>query len=78
MNAPGKSPSVRRVVVIAGAAAALASAMTPVSAASPLRPKPALTGKGHSPVTAKHRRGVAGGGSGLLSFQWAITSMLRP
>ena len=73
MNAPGKSPSAWRRVVIAGAFAVLASAVTPasVAAAAPAKPQPV---KKHKPVPPRS----SGGSSGLLSLEWTIGAALRP
>lgn len=71
MNTPPKSLSQRRVVVIAGAFAVLASAMTPASAEA-MGEKAHVTRK---PVTAAHRHG---GGGGSLSVEWTLTARLRP
>lgn len=71
MNVPGKSPSVWRVVVIAGAGAVLASAMTPAFAAAPAR-KSAIARK-RAAATASR-----GGGAGPPSLEWTISAMLRP
>jgi hypothetical protein len=76
VNVPGKSPSVWRVVVIAGAGAVLASAMTPAFAARPLGKMSAP--KKHRSEIARPARSPAGGNSGRMSFEWAITSVLRP
>ena len=70
MNAPVKSPS-RRVAVIAGAIAVLASAMTPATAAPP-REKPRPTKKQHT----EHR--TAGGGATALSLERMIIAALQP
>lgn len=71
-NVPGKSPSVRRVAVIAGAFTVLASAVTPASAA-PQRAKPAATKKQGSRVPV-----ACGGRTGPASLEWAISAPLRP
>ena len=70
MNAPVKSPS-RRVAVIAGAIAVLASAMTPAAAASP-REKPRPSKKQNS----EHR--TVGGGAGALSLERMIIAAFQP
>ena len=70
MNAQAKTPSVLRVVVIAGAAAVLASAVTPASAASV-----------HAKHTARAPRPsplATGGASGRFSLLWMIHAPLRP
>lgn len=72
MNTPEKSPSHRRVVVIAGAWAVLASAVTPVFAA-PLREKAHLTKK---PAASARSRG--GGGGEAFSLERMITAVMRP
>jgi hypothetical protein len=72
VNVPGKSPSHRRVVVIAGAFVLLASAMTPASAAGPqAKAGPA---KKRPPRVSPH----GGSSSGPFSLEWAITAALRP
>ena len=76
MKAPGKSPSVRRRVVIAGAFAVLASAMTTASAAAPAPSKPQPVKKHKLPPPPAPRSN--GGSSGLLSLEWAIGAALRP
>ena len=79
MNAPGKSPSVWRVVVIAGSFAVLASAMTPASAA-PNRPKETAAKK-QAKVTPAPARLTGGGGgahAGPLSLEWRAADNLRP
>jgi len=76
VSAPGKSPSAWRAVVIAGAVVALASAMTPVSAA-PVRKSTAVKKQAHPSV--HHARPLSGGGgTGPLSVEWSIVSPLRP
>lgn len=79
MNAPGKSPSGRRVAVIAGATCLLALAVTPVSAASP-KPREAATKKLPKPVAPHVRVGSGGGGghTGPLSLEWRAGDTLRP
>ena len=72
MNAPEKSPSVRRWVVIAGAFVVLTSAMTPAYAV-PQRAKPP-SAKKHALVPAPR----GSGSSGMLSIEWTMTSALRP
>lgn len=77
MNAREKSPSARRVVVTVGALLALASAVTPVSAA----PRARETVKKHRSSTEQPRASTAnggGGGGGLLSIEWTISSTVRP
>jgi len=78
VNAPGKSPSGRRVAVIAGATCLLALAVTPVSASSP-KAKEAATKKLPKPA-APHVRGGSGGGghAGPLSLEWRSGESLRP
>lgn len=71
MNTPPKSLSQRRVVVIAGAFAVLASAMTPAWAAV-MREKAHMARK---PAAASHRYGRGGG---PFSVGWAFTAQLRP
>jgi hypothetical protein len=73
VNVPGKSPSVWRVVVIAGAGAVLASAMTPAAQAATPAKKAALAKR--RPVTNAPK---GGGGGGPQSLEWAIHAMLRP
>ncbi|MEO8453847.1 MAG: hypothetical protein ABI454_01690 [Sphingomicrobium sp.] len=73
---PGKFPSVWRVVVIAGAGAVLTTAMTPAFAGRPLA-KPSMTKK-HPSDIGRAARPAAGGNSGRMSLEWAITSVLRP
>jgi hypothetical protein len=73
VNVPRKSPSVWRVVVIAGAGAVLTSAMTPAAqAVTPIK-KTAVAKK--RPVT---RAPKGGGGGGPQSLEWAINAILRP
>jgi len=73
VNVPGKSPSVWRVVVIAGASAVLASAMTPAAqAVTPVKKAPVAKKR---PVT---RVPKGGGGGGPQSLEWAINAILRP
>ena len=76
MNAREKSPSARRVVVTVGALLALASAVTPASAT----PRARETLKKHSSSTQQPRHGTAnrGGGGGLLSIEWTVSSTVRP
>lgn len=72
MNTSWKSPSQRRVVVIAVACAVLAAAMTPASAA-------VIQGKAHlvrKAVPAARTHGGVGGG--LFSLEFAMTAVLRP
>ena len=72
MNVPGKSPSVWRVVAIAGAGAVLASAMTP--AAQAVTPaKKVSVAKKRPAATSK-----PAGGGGPQSLDWAINATLRP
>jgi hypothetical protein len=70
VNAQAKSPSVLRVVVIAGATAVLASAVTPASAASAHSKRAVPAPKPQPPST--------GGSSGPISLQWMIGAPLRP
>jgi hypothetical protein len=72
VNVPAKSPSVWRVVVIAGTGAVLASAMTPAFAA-PTRVKKTAVEKKHPPVTVSK-----GGGGNARWVEWAISATLRP
>lgn len=73
MNVPGKFPSVWRVVVIAGAGAVLASAVTPAAqAVTPIK-KVAVVKK--RPVTTPQK---GAGGGGPQSLDWAINGTLRP
>ena len=76
MNAPGKSPSPKRVVVTAGALVMLASAVTPVCAAQ-ARPKSDSVKKVDPPRPARIPA-TSGGAGGPRSLEWAITSALRP
>ena len=71
MNTPPKSPSQRRAVVIAGAFAVLASAVTPVFAAVP-REKAHFTKKPATPARSH------GGSGGAFSLERTITAVLRP
>jgi hypothetical protein len=74
VNVPGKSPSIWRVVVNAGAGAVLASAMTPVAhAAAPIKTTAVAKKR---PATRTPKGG--GGGGGPQSLEWAINAMLRP
>jgi hypothetical protein len=75
VNAPGKSPSVRRVVVIAGALTLLASAMTPAIAGQ--QHVKAVAAKKHNPP-APRPQSSGGSGAGPLSLEWSIASSLRP
>ena len=77
-NVPGRSPSPWRVVVISGAFAVFASAMTPAFAAEPLKHKAAAGKHWRKPALAKRLGNTAGGGSGNLSLEWTISAMLRP
>ena len=72
MNVPGKSPSAWRLAVIAGAIAVLAPAMTPVWASHLSRKAAAVVKKKPAPPH------LGGGGSGLLSLEWAIGAVFRP
>ena len=73
MNVPGKSPSAWRVVVTAGVFTVLASAVTPASAAPPVkRAHPAKK----QPQAAS--QGGGGGSGGRAWLEWAITASLRP
>ena len=70
MNTLGKSPSPMRVGVIAGAAAVLAVAMTPASAASG-RPKETPAKKVTKAVPPPARPTNSGGGrAGPFSIEW--------
>ena len=73
MNVPGKSPSVWRVVAIAGAGAVLASAMTPAAQAVTPAKKVAVAKKRPAATASK-----AAGGGGPQSLDWAISATLRP
>jgi hypothetical protein len=75
VNVLDKSPSSMRVVVIAGAFAVLASAVTPVHAASPVRVKVSRARKSPS---SPARVANAGGSARRLSLEWAIGAELRP
>ena len=79
MNAPGKSPSGRRVVVIAGATCLLALAVTPVSAA-PSKVKETTAKKQARAQGLRVRAGGGGGGgqTGPLSLEWRASESLRP
>ena len=77
MSAPGKSPSCRRVAVIAGATCLLALAMTPVSAAPP-KPKEATAKKAAKAPAPAVRLGGGGGHTGPLSLEWRTGESLRP
>ncbi|WP_341633364.1 hypothetical protein [Sphingomonas agri] len=72
VNTPSKSPSQRRVVVIAGAWAVLASAVTPVFAEPP-RERARFTKKSAAPA-----RSPGGGSGGAFSLERTITAVLRP
>ena len=75
-SAPGKSPSVWRVAVIAGAGAFFASAMTPAhSAAMPSKP-PIAKKKGAD--AARQPANRSGGATNPLSLQWMMGASLRP
>jgi hypothetical protein len=76
VNAPGKSPSPKRVVITAGALVMLAFAVTPVCAA-PARPKGDSVKKVDPPRPARIPA-TSGGAGGPRSLEWAITSALRP
>lgn len=76
MNAPGKSPSPKRVVVTAGALLILASVVTPADAA-PARTKGDAPKKVESPRPARISA-TTGGAGGPRSLESAITSGLRP
>jgi len=79
VNTPGKSPSDWRVVVIAGAVAVLASAMTPDPAAAANRPKPSAVKKQPKTTSAPPRPDSRGGGhAGPLSLEWRAAEALRP
>jgi len=86
VNVPGKSPSPVRVAVIAGAFAALASAVTPAHAAIPAAAQPVATQRvpkkrppAPPPVPAPNRGNVGGGGNGgPFSLDWTVTAALRP
>jgi cation diffusion facilitator CzcD-associated flavoprotein CzcO len=73
VNVPGKSPSVWRVVVIVGAGAVLASAMTPAAQAV-TRAKKVTVAKKRPAATASK----AAGGGGPQGLDWAINAPLRP
>lgn len=78
MNALGKSPSPMRVVVIAGAVAVLASAMTPASAATS-RPKETPAKKvSKTPLPPARPNSGGGGHAGPLSIEWRAVEPLRP
>ena len=77
MNASGKSPSGRRVVVIAGATCLLALAVTPVSAA-PLKPKVTAAKKQAKAPPPPVRSGGGGATAGPLSLEWRAGEALRP
>jgi hypothetical protein len=72
----GKSPSIWCVVVIAGAGAVLASAVTPAVAAQPSGKT--NVAKKHASDTARAPRAAPAGGTARISLEWAITSGLRP
>ena len=76
MNAPGKSPSPKRVVVTAGALLTLSLAVTPAYAA-PARTKGDAAKKADSPRPAR-TQAASGGTAGPRSLEWAITATLRP
>jgi hypothetical protein len=70
VNAEAKSPSVLRVVVIAGATAVLASAVTPVHAAPAHQKRTFLVRK---PPSLPRR-----GGAGPVLLEWMTRASLRP
>jgi hypothetical protein len=72
----GRSPSPWRVVVISGAIAVLASAMTPVYGAAPAKKSPLA--KQWKQERTKRLGNIGGGSLGMLSLQWTISAMLRP
>jgi hypothetical protein len=72
---PGKSPSVWRVGVIAGAFAVLACAVTPAVAA-PHRTKETV--KKPARTTTQPARPSKEGSGGSLSLEWTISATLRP
>ena len=76
MSARAKSPSVLRVVVIAGAFAVLASAVTPAYAAPPhAKHEPAKKPRIVQPVGQPSSG--SGGSSGPFSIEWMITAPMR-
>lgn len=78
-NAPGKSPSVWRVAVIAGAGAFFASAMTPAHSAA--MPAKLVAAKKKSPDAGKAAQqpaGRTGGATNPFSLQWMMGASLRP
>ena len=75
-SAPGKSPSVWRAAVIAGALSV--SAMTPANAAA-MPGKPIVTKKKLPDVARPAQQSAARGGNpGPLSLQWVMGASLRP
>jgi hypothetical protein len=77
-SAPGKSPSVWRVVAIAGAGVLFASAMAPARAAA-MPAKPVLAKKKLPDLVRPQQPAGRGGGSASpLSLQWMMGSGLRP
>ena len=86
MNVPGKSPSLIRVAVIAGAFAVLSSAVTPAFAATPATPQPVAKRPmikkrppAPQPAPAPNRGNPGGGGTGgPFSLDWTLTAGLRP
>jgi hypothetical protein len=83
VNVLGKSPSPMRVAVIAGAVALLASAMTPVHAASPVAKERVAKKRPPTPppapVPSRTNSGGGGGGTGgPVSLDWTISAALRP
>ena len=77
-NAPGKSPSVWRVAVIAGAGALFASAMTPAYSAAP--PAKLVATKKKAPDLGKAPPPASRGGGPVspISLQWMLGAGLRP
>ena len=82
MNVLGKSPSPMRVVVIAGAVALLASAVTPAYAAAPAGKDRVAKKRLPAPAPAPRRDRTntdgGGGGSGPISLEWTVSATLRP
>ena len=83
MSALGKSPSLKRVGIIAGAFAVLASAVTPACAAAPVAKERVVKKRPHVPPPPpaprrEHSGGGAGGSGGPMSLDWSISSALRP
>jgi len=76
-SAPGKSPSVWRVAVIAGAGALFASEMTPAHSAAMPGKQVAAKKKAADP-RQQSQQGRGGATASPLSLQWIMSAGLRP